>query len=141
MNLQLSASRLLAAIDAALKHHSAQVEILKAQRAQILTLVNRKGTSAAWSRGAVRAAGPVAGRRAKSNEPRVKWDAVLAKLAPVFTIKDVCANKDAARKGRAQVYPAIGRWVDAGLVESTGSRGVYRKVQPAVAKTKVKKAS
>ena len=58
---------------------------------------------------------------------RVNWDGVLAALPENFTIEDVLKNPDAARKGRAQIYPALNRWEAAKAIKRT-AKGRYRRV-------------
>jgi len=68
-----------------------------------------------------------AGKGRARGGKRVSWDAVLASLPESFTIEDVLKNPDAARKGRAQIYPALNRW-EASKVIKRVAKGRYKRV-------------
>lgn len=57
---------------------------------------------------------------------RVSWDALLEGLPKTFTVDDVMAKPEAQQKGRAQVYPALNRWLEAKKVKRIG-KGQYEK--------------
>jgi hypothetical protein len=57
---------------------------------------------------------------------RVSWDALLEGLPKTFSVDDVMAKPEAQQKGRAQVYPALNRWLEAKKVKRIG-KGQYEK--------------
>jgi hypothetical protein len=57
---------------------------------------------------------------------RVSWDAVLASLPSKFGVDDVMKHPGARSKGRAQVYPALTRWVQAKKIKKVG-KGRYQR--------------
>ena len=67
-----------------------------------------------------RATKPVSGKR-------LSWDEVLSGLPKTFTVNDVMKQPGVAAKGRAQVYPALDRWLQAKKAKRVG-KGEYRKL-------------
>lgn len=65
-------------------------------------------------------------RVAARKSGRVNWDDVLRSLPSRFGVEDVLRHPDAARRGRAQVYPAFTRWEVAKRIRRVG-KGVYEK--------------
>lgn len=57
---------------------------------------------------------------------RVSWDNVLAGLPKKFTVDDIMKRPGVKARGRAQVYPAITRWMDGKKVKRVGT-GTYEK--------------
>lgn len=70
---------------------------------------------------------PSAAKKTKTRGKRVDWDAVLASLPSTFTIEDVLKTPGGKAKGRAQIYPAINRWVNAKKARKVGT-GRYNRV-------------
>ena len=57
---------------------------------------------------------------------RLNWDEVLKGLPKTFSVDDVMKQPGVAAKGRAQVYPALDRWMQAKKVKRVG-KGEYEK--------------
>jgi hypothetical protein len=75
------------------------------------------------------AAAPAARRRARrgrSGGKRVDWAEVLSSVPDKFGVEDVLKHPGARAKGRAQVYPALSRWMDAKKIRNV-AKGKYQK--------------
>lgn len=57
---------------------------------------------------------------------RISWDDVLKGLPAKFSVDDVLKRPGVKARGRAQIYPAITRWMEAKKVKRVG-KGKYRK--------------
>lgn len=124
--LRGEAARVIAALDAEIvKRRKDLAELVAHADAWRATLGGR--ISAAISGlGEKRAKAPRAKGRRRGGK-RVNWDAVLSSLPESFTIEDVLKNPDAARKGRAQIYPALNRWEAAKVIKRV-AKGRYKRV-------------
>jgi len=58
---------------------------------------------------------------------RVNWRAVLAKVPKRFKASDVRGVRGLANKPTGEIFAAVGRWIDGGLVKRK-ERGVYERV-------------
>jgi len=63
---------------------------------------------------------------APSSNGRVDWRAVLENLPKQFSAADVRENRAVKHKRPSEIFAAITRWIDAGMV-SKKSRGVYER--------------
>ncbi|HEY8515265.1 MAG TPA: hypothetical protein VIS07_07115 [Candidatus Binatia bacterium] len=68
-----------------------------------------------------------AGARRSSGGGRVNWDEVLASVPEKFGVEDVMKHPGARAKGRAQVYPALSRWMQANKIKKIG-KGRYQRL-------------
>lgn len=128
--LRKSCRVLLSTIDRAVAHYEEELALLRQQRGILENMLGAERVQ--------RKKGAPANvlRQVSSGETkRVKWSDVLATLPPRFRPIDVMQNKDAARKGRLQIDPAINRWLSAKLVRRV-STGLYEKVPVKQAKAK-----
>ena len=74
--------------------------------------------------GAKNGAAPSAGRRAGGG--RMDWRAVLDKLPKRFSASDVRSVHGVGDKRSGEIFAAITRWIDSGLVKRK-ERGVYER--------------
>lgn len=79
------------------------------------------------AKGTVAEAAPRPARKPRAEGPRVDWDEVLRSVPEVFGMEDVLKHPGAAAKGRAQIYPAMNRWVQAQKIEKV-DKGSYRRI-------------
>lgn len=130
--LREQAANVLRALEEQIALREADLEELSAQLATWRGLVG--GTASPSTRSPRRAATPKSGR--------VNWDDILASLPNRFGVEDVLKHPDAARRGRAQVYPAFTRWELAKRIRRVG-KGIYEKAgksaEPQAARRKAKK--
>lgn len=63
---------------------------------------------------------------AAATNGRVDWRAVLENLPKQFSAADVRENRAVKHKRPSEIFAAITRWIDAGMV-SKKSRGVYER--------------
>jgi hypothetical protein len=126
---RIQATRALAALTNEIRRREADLQGLQKQaetwRAAILGGGGAapKRTRAASSRRGTRK--KPKGRPAKRGS-RVSWDAVLASMPAKFGVDDVMKHPGARSKGRAQVYPALTRWVQAKKIRKVG-KGRYQR--------------
>jgi hypothetical protein len=126
--LRGEAARVIAALDAEIEHRRKDLAELVAHADAWRATLGGRISAALSGLGGKRAKAPKAARgrgRARGGK-RVSWDAVLASLPESFTIEDVLKNPDAARKGRAQIYPALNRWEASKAIKRV-AKGRYRK--------------
>lgn len=114
--LRQQAANVLRALEEQIAVREADLEELSAQLATWRGLIG--GTASPSTRSPRRAATRKSGR--------VNWDDVLTSLPNRFGVEDVLKHPDAARRGRAQVYPAFTRWELAKRIRRVG-KGVYEK--------------
>jgi hypothetical protein len=72
------------------------------------------------------AAAPQADGSAGSGK-RMNWRVVLEKLPKRFTASDVRGVRGLANKASGEIFAAVTRWIDSGLVKRK-ERGVYERV-------------
>ncbi|MFM8410812.1 MAG: hypothetical protein ACKOCT_11090 [Alphaproteobacteria bacterium] len=125
--LRGEAARVIEALDGEIAKRRKELAELVAHADAWRATLGGRISAALGELGGKRAKAP----RAKKGRPRggkrVSWDAVLASLPESFTIEDVLKNPDAARKGRAQIYPALNRW-EASKVIKCVAKGRYKRV-------------
>jgi hypothetical protein len=88
---------------------------------------SRRGPSAPRGRRRATVAKTAARRGARGASGRVNWAEVLAAVPEKFGVAEVMKHPGARAKGRAQVYPALSRWVDGKRIKKIG-KGRYQKV-------------
>ena len=131
--LRSEAARVIAALDHEIARRRKELAELVAHADAWRATLGGRISAALGELGGKRAKAPRAAKRAKGAKgrprggKRVSWDAVLASLPESFTIEDVLKNPDAARKGRAQIYPALNRW-EASKVIKRVAKGRYKRV-------------
>jgi len=126
--LRGEAARVIAALDAEIESRRKDLAELVAHADAWRATLGGRIRTALGALGGKRAKAPKAarGRGRPRGGKRVSWDAVLASLPENFTIEDVLKNPDAARKGRAQIYPALNRWEASKAIKRV-AKGRYRK--------------
>jgi hypothetical protein len=94
---------------------------------------NRRGQGRPRRRGAGKrrtggraTARPSAARGARRGN-RIDWESVLSSVPSKFGVEDVIKHPGAKSKGRAQIYPALSRWLDAKKIKRI-EKGRYQKL-------------
>ena len=67
--------------------------------------------------------------RAAGAVTRINWTGVLEQLPQQFKASDIRAVRGVRRKRSSEIFAAIARWTEAGLVKRK-ERGLYERVQP-----------
>lgn len=139
-NKQAQARALVKQYDQDIKQAERLLTELRANRDAVASVTGEARTSSTRGRkvkttvSAKRAVRGVKAKAAKGGK-RADWNAILKSVGKRFDVAAVLKNKDAAKRGRAQVYPALRRWEQAGLIIK-GSDGFYCKVTGATAVAK-----
>lgn len=63
----------------------------------------------------------------RSGGKRLDWNEVLRFVPKRFGVEDVMKHPGARAKGRAQVYPALSRWMQANKIKKIG-KGRYQRL-------------
>jgi hypothetical protein len=119
------AEKALAALTRQIREREAELERLIAQANVWRTAIGLRGAR----RGPGRPRGSSSRARrgsSRSGGTRVNWDAVLASVPEKFGVADVMKHPGARAKGRAQVYPALSRWMQANKIKKVG-KGRYQR--------------
>lgn len=135
MNLKTTAKNVLKYLDRGIGELEVKLADLRAKReaASILDGNGKRGRPAGQT----------------NSGTRVDWSAILEAMPQRFAPGDVAKNPAAASKGRAQIYPAIARWLSAGLVrriedgnyEKTGGSRKPKASKKAKPKPKARRSS
>ena len=137
--LRSDAARVIAALDQEIARRRKELAELVAHADAWRATLGGRISAALGELGGKTVKAPRAKRGRPRGGKRVSWDAVLASLPESFTIEDVLKNPDAARKGRAQIYPALNRW-EASKVIKRVAKGRYKRVAGAEKATAAPKA-
>jgi len=65
--------------------------------------------------------------RASGPRGRIKWRAVLLKVPKRFKASDVRGVRGLDKKRSSEIFAAVSRWIDGGLVKRK-ERGIYERV-------------
>lgn len=127
--LRGEAARVIAALDGEIERRRKELAELVAHANAWRATLGGRITAAIGGLGGkrVKTAKAKRGKGRPRGGKRVSWDAVLASLPESFTIEDVLKNPDAARKGRAQIYPALNRWEATKAIKRV-AKGRYKRV-------------
>ena len=128
-SVRRQAQRVLAALASEIRKREIDLERLRAQANLWRNAIGGRG--GAGRRGPGRPArGATAGRargRRRGGGRRVDWTEVLASVPSKFGVADVLKHPGARAKGRAQVYPALSRWIEGKKIKNVG-KGKYQKL-------------
>ncbi|HUO04662.1 MAG TPA: hypothetical protein VMU16_05640 [Candidatus Binataceae bacterium] len=112
--VQRQARAILATLRKDIRIQEMELSRYKDQAAKLVSLVMGRVSAAAGARG--RTAGG-----------RINWRTVLSQVPKQFHASDVRNVRGLKGKRPSEIFAAITRWIDAGLVKRK-SRGVYEKV-------------
>ncbi len=126
-NVRKQAQRALDAVLTEIRRREAELGRLIAQAEQWSAAIT--GTKPAAARKPPRRKQTKTGARKarRTGGKRISWDDVLGGLPAKFAVNDIMKRPGVKARGRAQVYPAITRWMDAKKVKRVG-KGKYQKV-------------
>ena len=116
--LQQQVRQLLVSLRSEISSGEADLRRLKEEETKLSALAGQRESTAARMRG--RAAGAVT---------RINWTSVLEQLPQQFNASDIRAVHGVERKRSSEIFAAIARWTEAGLVKRK-KRGLYDRVQP-----------
>jgi hypothetical protein len=79
------------------------------------------------------------GERAARAVTRTNWTTVLEQLPQQFKASDLRTVRGVERKRSSQLFAAVMRWIEAGVVRRR-ERGLYERVQPTLPRKPKKRA-
>jgi hypothetical protein len=113
--VQRQAVTALAKLHEEIRKIESELSLLRKQEEQIGMLTGAVSPRAAAADGA------------SGSRGRINWRAVLAKVPKRFKASDVRSVRGLANKRSAEIFAAVTRWIDGGLVKRK-ERGVYERV-------------
>jgi hypothetical protein len=125
---RVQAARALAALTSEIRRREADLQGLQRQAEAWREAILGRSPSPSTKRSGARKqrTGTSARRKGAKRGSRVSWDAVLASLPARFGVDDVLKHPGARSKGRAQIYPALTRWIQSKKVKKIG-KGRYQR--------------
>lgn len=117
--VQRQARALLIMLRTEIRSKEAELKRLKEEAAAL----DRLGGGA----GKVAGTTPADAADGAGNGGRVDWRAILEELPKQFKASDIRSNRAVKSKRPSEVFAAITRWIEAGMVKRK-SRGVYERV-------------
>jgi hypothetical protein len=116
--VQRQARALLIMLRSEIRNKEAELKQLKDEAAALDRLGGGTGKLASSISGEIRDNG--------GNGGRVDWRAILEELPKQFKASDIRTNRAVKNKRPSEVFAAITRWIDAGMVKRK-SRGLYER--------------
>ena len=116
--IQKQAQQLLANLRSEIQSKEADLGRLKEEESKLSGLIGLRGTDG------TKAATPGAGGGAA----RINWGAVLEQIPKQFRTSDVRKVREVKNKRPSEIFAAITRWIEAGVVKRK-SRGLYKRVK------------
>lgn len=120
--VQQQAQKVLNQLRSDIRGKEAELAHLRAEEESLSRLAGQAGPRATRAPRAMRPAARGGGRRGR----RVNWRAVLDQLPKQFKASDIREVRGLKDKRPSEIFAAITRWIEAGLVKRK-SRGVYER--------------
>jgi len=117
--LQKQAQQLVADLRSEIRSKEAQLKRLKEEESQLSSLIGLPAKTE--GKRAVT-------RVARVGTARIDWGRVLEQMPKQFKASDVRKVREVANKRPTEVFAAVTRWIDAGLVKRK-DRGLYDRVK------------
>jgi len=122
--IQALAQKVVGKLSKEIRSKEAELARVKDEFAKLIGFAGRRKASPAMrrERKARSSGGPSRNRR------RINWSAVLSKLPKQFQTSDIRTVWGLKDKPSADLFAAITRWIDGGVVRKK-ARGVYRRLK------------
>jgi hypothetical protein len=117
--LQKQAQQLLADLRSEIRSKEAELRRLKEEESQLSSLIGLPAKTEGRS---------AATRVARVGTARIDWGRVLEQMPKQFKAGDVRKVREVANKCPTEIFAAITRWIEAGVVKRK-ERGLYARVK------------
>jgi hypothetical protein len=116
--LQRQVQRVLANLQSEIRSKEADLKRLKEEESKLSGLIGLRGTDGTKA----------ATRRVSGGTARIDWGRVVEQIPKQFKAADVRKVREVGNKRPSEIFAAITRWIEAGVVKRK-DRGLYERVK------------